>query len=273
MNDKMKEESPRIRGSWPAWEQEAEQILTSIRTHVFQPNAIGIVALGQAVVMRGDKSNSDVALHSFLRILDMFLSQLIHWVEQTDPPNRELRKWAGEALANRSQFLLAQQRDWQDTNEGFRKRRAEFGDRRHARLPRSHIAWVAGDYLDALIRERGAACLLLSPPRGDENGGYFAQILGYSAEQVSWLKKVVALPAFCEDSAHEWADVVFERMQKDEQKILSSPPMRECNSRDSRERRGSGEVRLYDFKKTIVEAVVRLASRPVGYIRGLTRPA
>src|SRR4030095_1620517 len=154
---------------------------------------------------------------------------------------------------------------------GIQKRRAEFGDRRQARSPLSHIAWVAGDYLDALIKERRDACLELSPAPGAENGASFAQLLDYSEERVSWLKKLVALPAFSADSACQWADVVFERMQKDEQKILNSPQMRECNSRDSRERRRNGEVRLYDFKKTIVEAVVRLASKPVGHIRGITR--
>jgi len=268
----MNDDSLRVRGGWPAWEQQAEQILTSIRAYVFQPNAIGIVALGQAIVLRGDKRNSDVALQSFLQIVDAFLSQLITWAEQTDPPNRELRNWAGERLFERSQFILAQQRDWRDKNEGFRKRRAEFGDRRHARAPLSYIAWVAGDYLDAVIKERGAAYLLLSPPPTEENGVSVAQLLGYSEERVSWLKKLVALPPFSADSARQWAEVVFERMERDEEKILNAPQMRECNSRDSRERRPSGDVRLYDFKKTINGAIIRQVSKPVGSIRGITRP-
>jgi hypothetical protein len=281
-------------GGWPVWEHQADRILNSIRTHVFQPSAIGIVALGQAIVLRGDKYNSYVALHKFLRILDTFLSQLIAWAEQTDPPNRELRKWAGEALADRLQFLLAQQRDWHDKNEGFRKRRAEFGDRRHARLPRSYIAWVAGDYLDAIIKEQVAAYLLLSPPPGEQNGMSTAQLLGYSEERVSWLKKLVALPSFSADSARQWADIVFERMQQDEQKILNTPEMRRCKPRpdiaerrsktrfivrsgklsakDNKHRRSDAKVRLYDFQSTILGAVLRLASKPVGSIRGITRP-
>jgi hypothetical protein len=273
MNENTNNESARVQGGWPAWDHQADQILNSIRTHVFQPSAIGIVALGQALVLRGDKNNSYAALDSFLGILGAFLSQLIDWAEQTDPPNRELRKWAGEALADRLQFLLAQQRDWRDKNEGFRKRRAEFEDRRHARSPRSYLSWWAGDYLDALIKERGAAWFLLSPPPGDENGASVAQLLGYPEERVLWLKKLVALPAFSPDSARQWADVVFERMERDEQEILNSPQMRACNSRDSRRRRRSRVVRLYDFKKTIIGGVIRLASKPVGSIRGITRPA
>jgi hypothetical protein len=32
---------------WPMWDLEAEKILSGIRAHIFDPSAIGIVALGQ----------------------------------------------------------------------------------------------------------------------------------------------------------------------------------------------------------------------------------
>ena len=84
---------------------------------------------------------------------------------------------------------------------------------------------------------------------------------------------LTALPDFSPESAPKWAEIVFEIMQQDEQAILNAPAMRKCQTRDSRERRRTGEVRLYDFKKTIIEAVVSLASKPIGQIRGITRPA
>jgi len=272
VNDEQNSQSARKPGGWPAWELEADQILSSIRTHVFQPNAIGIVALGQAVVLRGNKYNSYVALDAFLHILDDFLSQLIDWAEQTDPPNTELRKWAGEALADRLQFLLAQQPDWYIENEGFRERQPS--DRRHARTPLSYLGWLSGDYLRALILKRRAAGLLLLPAPGSAgNSMTFAELLNYSEKRISWLRKLNALPDFSRESSLQWANVVFERMRQDEQKILDAPEMRNRKTRDSTETRRSGKVRLHDLKRTITKAVIRLASKPVGTVCGITRPA
>ena len=222
-------------------------------------------------MLRGDKINSGAALRGFLRILDVFLSQLIDWAEQTDPPNRELRKWAGEALAERLLFLSAQSDQWYDTNEGFKKRRAEFPDRRHARSPRSYVSWLAGDYLRKLMEERRIADLVLSPLQA-LHGSSVAQLACFPDERVSWLKRLLALRDFASNPA-SWTDVVYERMQQDEQYILNLPQMRECSSRDSRQRRRSGEVRLYDFKPTITDAVMRLASKKSGSFRGIMRPA
>lgn len=93
-----------------------------------------------------------------------------------------------------------------------------------------------------------------------------------SKERVSYLKELAALPDFSPESALEWGEFVFERMQEHEQEILNSPMLRKCRTRDSTERRRSGTVRLYDFKQTIVKAIVSLASKPIGHIRGITRP-
>jgi hypothetical protein len=254
MNDKSNE-GPRQPGGWPAWEQQAEQILNGIRERV-----------------RRNDEHSAAAFADFLKILDDFLSQLIAWVEQTEPPARDLRKWAGCALAERLQFLSAQQDYWCGKNEGFKKRQAEIGDRRHARSPRSYLGWLAHDYLRKLMAERRFAGMVLSPLPDSGDGSSVAELAGYSEERVSRLQELLALPDFADNPA-PWADAVFKRMQQDEQYILNLPQMRERNSRDSRERRRSREVRLYDFKGTIVRAVVRLASKPVGYIRGIRRPA
>ena len=282
-----------VPGGWPAWEQQALEILSSIRAHVFEPSAIGIVALGQAVVLRGDKANSDVALGGFLRILDIFLSQLIAWAEQTEPPNRELRRWAGKALAERLLFLSAQSDHWRETNEGFKKRRAEFGDRRRARSPGSYLGWLAGDYLDKLIGERRIAEVVLSPLRALD-GSSFAQLLGFGEDRVLRLKELCALPDFSPDSAREWADLVFSAMNEDEKEILKAVEIRKSKPRaDIADRRSEtrfivrsgklyakdnkhcgreGKVRLHDFQSTIVRAVMRLARKPSRRVRGITRP-
>ena len=88
---------------YPAWDLKAKQILNGIRKWVKK---------------RGDAG--EVAFDDFLQILDAFLSQLIEWAEQKD--STELRDCAGSALADRLQFLSAQQRDWCTENEGFRQR-------------------------------------------------------------------------------------------------------------------------------------------------------
>ena len=74
----LKSEEPYVpkTSGWPMWDLEAEKILSGIRAHIFDPSAIGIVALGQRAVQK-DENNSDIAFHDFLRILDAFLSQLI----------------------------------------------------------------------------------------------------------------------------------------------------------------------------------------------------
>jgi hypothetical protein len=258
------------RTGWPMWDLEAEKILSGIRAHIFDPSAIGIVALGQRAVQKGE-NNSDIAFHDFLRILDAFLSQLIQWAEWKELG--ELHNWAGQALSDRLQFLWTQKGDWCSENEGFNKRWMEFGDKRHTRSPRSYLGWLAGDYLRKLIHERVVAGVMLSPSETEKESASFAEIATYPKERILWLTKLCALPDFSRDSHVEWANIVFERMQQEEQKILNSPPMRKCQTRDSRERRRSGELRLYDFKRTIVGAVKGLAAKPTGQIRGITRPA
>jgi hypothetical protein len=238
---------------WPAWDLEAKEILSGIR-HWVQKG--------------GDES--EVAYADFLQILDVFLSQLIEWAEQKD--STELRDWAGWALADRLQFLSTQKGDWCSENQGFKKRWAEFADRRRARSPRSYLGWLAGDYLRRLANERIISGVLLSPVSEDKPET-FAELSNYSEERKAWLKKLSALRNFSPESAPQWAQVVFEKMEQDEQKILNSPQMGKCQTRDSTQRRPSGKVRLYDFKPTIVKAVVSLALKPVGHIRGITRPA
>ena len=132
--------------------------------------------------------------HDFLRILDAFLSQLINWTEQRDLP--EVHEWAGRALADRLQFLWTQKGDWCSENEGFNKRWMEFGDKRHARSPRSYLGWLAGDYLRKLIHERVIAGVMLSPSETEKESASFAEIAAYPKERISWLKKLVALPDF-----------------------------------------------------------------------------
>jgi len=96
-----------VPGGWPAWEEQAEQILNDIRARI-------LIATGAVEEAREAKeaaklrASSEIAFHDFLRILDAFLSQLINWAEQTEPPIRELRKLAGGALAERLLFLSAQ---------------------------------------------------------------------------------------------------------------------------------------------------------------------
>jgi hypothetical protein len=239
---------------WPTWELEAEKILSGIR-HWVQRG--------------GDESH--VAYADFLQILDAFVSQSINWAEQKELP--EVREWAGRDLADRLQFLWTQKGDWCSENEGFNKRWIELGDKRQARSPRSYLAWLAGDYLRKLTHERMLAGVLLSSSETGKESASIAEVAGYPNERISSLKMLAALPDFSPESALKWAEIVFERMQQDEQAILNAPEMRKCQTRDSRERRGSGDVRLYDFKNTIVGAVVALASKPVGHIRGITRPA
>jgi len=238
---------------WPMWDFEAEKILSGIRHWV----QIG-----------GDESH--VAYADFLQILDAFVSQLIDWTEQRDLP--ELREWAGRALADRLQFLWTQKGDWCSENEGFQKRWAEFADRRHARSPRSYLGWLAGDYLRTLTHRRMLAEVLLSSLETAKKSASVGEVAALR-ERISSLKELTALPHFSPESAMKWAEFVFERMQDNEQEILNSPQMRKCQTRDSRERRRSGAVRLYDFKQTIIGAVVGLASKPIGQIRGITRPA
>jgi hypothetical protein len=225
--------TPKTSG-WPMWHFEADKILSGIHHWV----------------QRGG-DESDVAFADFLQILDAFVSQLIKWGEQNELP--ELREWAGQALADRLQFLWTQKGDWCSENEGFQKRWAEFGDKRRTRSPRSYLGWLAGDYLRKLMHRRTLAGVL-------------------PQERISYLKELAALPDFSPESALKWGEFVFERMEEDEQKIMNSPVLRKCQTRDSRERRRSGAVRLYDFKQTIVKAIVSLASKPVGHIRGITRP-
>lgn len=254
---------------WPMWDLEAEKILSGIRAHIFDPSAIGIVALGQRAVQKGE-NNSDIAFHDFLQILDAFLSQLVQWAEWKELG--ELHNWAGQALADRLQFLWTQKGDWCSENEGFQKRWAEFADRRHARSPRSYLGWLAGDYLRKLTHRRMLAEVLLSSLEAAKKSASVGEVAALK-ERISSLKELTALPHFSPESAMKWAEFVFERMQQAEQEILNSPGLRKCQTRDSRERRRSGAVRLYDFKQTIIGAVVRLASKPIGQIRGITRPA
>jgi hypothetical protein len=236
------------------WDLEAEKILSGVRHWV----------------QRGDDEKSDVAFHhDFLRILDAFLSQLIDWTEHRDLP--EVHEWAGRALADRLQFLWTQMGYWCSENEGFNKRWMEFADRRHARSPRSYLGWLAGDYLRKLAHQRMLAGVLLSSYETAMKSARRAEIAEYK-KRISHLKKLADLQDFSPQSAPHWAELVFEKMQQDEQQILNSQEMRKCQTRDSRERRPNGKVRLYDFEKTIVGAVVRLASKPIGHTRGITRP-
>jgi hypothetical protein len=263
-------------GGWPAWEFNAKQILDSICEHVRR---------------RGE--NRVFAVADFVKILDLFLSQLINWAEQKK--SVELRNWAGMILADRVQFLFAQHRDWHNGNEGFKKRQNEFGDRRGARTPREYLAWLAGDYLRALVSERLHAAIRLSPPPGEPDGPTTAELLDDSKEYISWLRRLRDMPDFGPACAKQWADIVFERMQHDEHKILNSTEMRNRKPRPDIAARRShtriivrsgklsvkpnkhcpldAKVRLHQFHSTIIRAVVSLASKPVGNTRGITRPA
>jgi len=243
-----------LESGWPMWDLETEKILSGIR-HWIQ---------------RGGEE-SYLAYTDFLQILDGFVSQLIEWTKQKDLP--ELREWAGRELADRLQFLWTQKGDWCSENEGFQKRWAEFGDKRRTRSPRSYLGWVAGDYLRKVHHERIIAGLLLSPSETGKNSANIAEVAGYSEERIAGLEKLRALPNFSPESALQWANIVFERIQQDEAEILNSPEMRKCKTRDSSERRRSGKIRLYDFQGTIVGAVKRLALKPSGQVRGITRPA
>jgi hypothetical protein len=270
INGKEDNKSSRKLDGWPAWGLQSEQILDSIRAHVFHPGAIGTVALGQSSVLKGDNSN-DIVFADFLQIFDVLLSQLIRWVEQKEMG--ELHKWAGKALAERLQFLLAQQQDWCLENQRFAERWSL--DRRHVRPPRSYLGWLAGDYLRALIVERRVAGLLLMPPLGaadEDNPATVAELLNYPEKRISWLRRLRALPDFSRDSAPKWADVVFDRMRQDEQKILATPDMRNRKTRESTKRRRNGKVRLGDLKRTVTKAVMSMASKAAGTIRGITRP-
>ena len=235
---------------YPAWDLKAEQVLNGIREWVKKGGDAG-----------------EVAFDDFLQVLDAFLSQLIEWTEQKD--SIELREWAGWALAERLQFLSTQEREWCNDNKGFEKRQMQFGDRRHARAPLSYLGWLAGDYLRKLVSERRQAALLLAPVH---DGKSTAELAGYSKKRKDRLKWLLKLDDFSPESATDWGEAVFKEMEAHEEIILNSPQMRTRISRDSRERRKSGEVRLYDFKPTIVRAVGRLAAKPPGQIRGITRP-
>jgi hypothetical protein len=289
--------SERERGGRPAWEYNAKLIIDAIHAWLYShTDAIGIPALG-GMAERGAVGPL-VALHALVRIYDLFQSKLIDLVEQKSPLiGEDLRELAGRELVDRIQFTSTQQEYWSAINNGFKKRRAEFGDRRGVRAPLSHLGWLAGDYLRALMRERLVAQVLLLPLSKGADGterGSVVEFRGYPEERVLWLKKLCALADFGPDSAREWAQVVFERMQQDEEKILNSPEMRKCKPRpdiadrrsekryivrsgklsekDNKHRGRNGKVRLYQFQSTIVDAVLRLASKPPGSVRGITRP-
>lgn len=240
---------------WPAWDVQAEEFLDGIRHWVNKG---------------GD--DSFVAFHAdFLSILDVFLDQLINWTEQTDA--QELRRWAGQALAERLQFLKSQERDWRVRNSAFCATRTQFGDRRHSRSPRAYLGWLAGDYLSEVMNEKRIAPLFLRrPPIIGIGTKSAADRLELPNEDKRWLKRLSDLPNFSRDAASEWAEAVYEKMEQDEESILQSPEMQANRSRDS-QRRHSGKLRLYDYKRTIIQAVIKQALKPVGSVRGVTRPS
>ena len=256
-----------------------------------------------ALIERGD-ANSEMFFHvDFLPVLDAFLSQLIVWAEAKSPS--QVKDWSGTALAERLRFLSSQEQEWIG-NEAFAATQKRFGDRRGARTPLSYLGWLAGDYVRVINRERGRAAIRLSPGLTGV-GMSVSDLVGDSQEQKQWWRTLAALEEFSADSAPTWAQMVFERMLLDENKILSAPEMRGRQSRDAKRRtidmdarpaipwiragrsrtnnvgkalhslaleseRQEAPMRLSDYKETIVDAVIRLAKKPRGGVRGVTRP-
>jgi hypothetical protein len=258
-----------------------------------------------ALIERGD-ANSGIFFHvDFLRVLDAFLSQLIVWAEAKSPS--QVKDWAGTALAERLRFVSSQEQQW-SANEAFAATQKKFGDCRGARTPQSYLGWLACDYLRIVLhRERLSAYLAFDSKFVGKGCGCMADLLGYSDERKEWLRKLIALEEFSPESAPMWAQMVYERMLVDENKILSAPEMRGCQSRDAKRRtvsmevrsaapwirvrrsrannvekalrsltleseRQEARVRLSDFSQTITRAVITLAKKPRGGVRGVTHP-
>ncbi len=218
-----------------------------------------------------ERNDSDALIFfhvSFLPIVDEALSQLIRWAEGA--ASAEVKSWAGTALSERLRFLSSQEKAWSDGNEAFAAAQKQFGDRRRARTPLSYLGWLAGDYVRVIDHDRHVAAVYLD---SKFTGGISAaDVLAISEERKQWLTRIAALEEFCPKSAPKWAQIVFERMLQDEEQILRAPQMRKRNSRESRTVRKSGAVRLGDFGSTIIRAVVTLATKPKGQVRGVTRP-
>jgi hypothetical protein len=289
-----------------------------------------------ALIERGD-ANSEIFFHTdFLRVLDAFLSQLITWAEAQSPAplkqderQKGLKDWAGTALAERLRFLSSQEQEWDAGNEAFAAAQKKFGDRRGARTPRSYLGWLACDYVRILQRERHSACLALDTNLIDGEScaaellsahnlaalllqtalpdHLLAGLLALAAERKKRLRELAALEELSPESAPMWAQMVYERMLVDENKILSAAEMRGRQSRDAKRRtvnmearsaapwirvgrsrtnnvgkalhsltleseRQEARVKLADYKQTITRVVIKLAEKPRGGVRGVTRP-
>lgn len=205
----------------------------------------------------------------FLPLVDDVLGQLVRWTEEAS--SDELRRRAGEALAERVRFVATQQKQWADINEGFR---AMFGDKRGARGPLG-IGWLVSTYVRAINDERVPASIAVMPDLAE--GGSVADVLGYPAERKSWLQKVAALPDLSPGSAKKWGEVVYERMKMDAPTIMASSEMRGRTSYRGLQRKeqrvtDSDAARFSDFKEAITDAVHTLARKPRGSVPGVTRP-
>jgi len=215
----------------------------------------------------------------FLGLLDKCLSGLIEWTEQASPS--VLKEWAGKALAERLLYLYSQKGFWERKNDSFAE--AWPRDRRKARAPESCFAWKAREYVRRINYERDKAQLWLTLRQRKKGNEASALDCLYSAQEKKRLKKIAQLKDFGPDSAREWADMVYQEMLKDEEKIMSAPELQGKSSYESRRRAELAEVkrrkqsepgkaRLADYRRTIKSAVLALAKKARGQVLGITRP-
>ncbi len=217
--------------------------------------------------LESDRGDSFVVFHKdFLPVVDAVLSKLITWAE--GEASHDLKRWAGRALADRVRAVSAQEKRWRDTNPAFEERTIEFGagDKRGARAPECEIAWLSGDYLRELESRRSVIQRYAAVPVADVFPGF--------EQQGGWREKLIALPIFDEHSWPQWAKTVYERMCENEDEILARMESKGAPlTRDACERRGETKrVRLYDYIPNINAAIKSLAAKPIGTIRGITKP-
>jgi hypothetical protein len=208
------------------------------------------------------EANSSASFdENFRPLLHTVVGKLIEWAEG----NLSLKTSAAHALADIVRFLSAQKQKWTDEIPSFAKQMHQLSGKR---LPDAGIAWLADEYLNETISVRPTASFYCKPLRGQSKSP--AELLG-----MEWVRPLIDLPDFTEQSWKKWAAIVYARMRQEEEservKIVLTNIQRKTGTRESRERRRSKKVRLSDKKKEIFKAIKAAAKKPVGTIRGLTR--
>jgi hypothetical protein len=208
----------RERGGWPMWVERSEEILEGIRAHVlYYPDAIGIVALGQAALQKGDARR--IAFYDLVRIADLFVSQLIEWGFSKE--EGELHEWAGSALANIIWRLQKRDTELGAANLFYMKESAKIRKEKPVALyPKSKISRIVRRELGAALEMRKRLVIIRAIRRDVEKRGWESKelLVAIDEEKARLVPREYfpfeKLPPFSVKFEQKWWDFLWPFLQK-----------------------------------------------------------